>query len=45
MVISYTLIYVLDIDVNGLFEVERISKDTIHIKTTSVLDADTFWDR
>ncbi|XP_060587389.1 sortilin-related receptor-like, partial [Ruditapes philippinarum] len=33
-----------DIDVNGLFEVERISKDTIHIKTASVLDADKFWD-
>jgi hypothetical protein len=45
MVISNTLIYVLDIDVNKLFEVERISNDTIHIKTASVLDADKFWDR
>jgi hypothetical protein len=45
MVISHTSIYVLDIDVNGLFEVERISKDTILIKTASVLDADKLWDR
>ncbi|XP_060588763.1 uncharacterized protein LOC132744160, partial [Ruditapes philippinarum] len=34
-----------DIDVNRLFEVERISNDTFQIKTASLLDADKFWDR
>ncbi|XP_060568535.1 uncharacterized protein LOC132727141 isoform X2 [Ruditapes philippinarum] len=33
-----------DIEVNGLFEVQRISIDTIQIKTASVLDADKFLD-